>query len=92
MQFGDKNPADALKDPMWQMFQTFGQKPNIKALKEYVYTLIQMSTQKTAGQRKDKKKSDLQFSDLHMVLWGIVIEACALVQSGILDGIIEEKG
>ena len=39
MQFGDKNPADALKDPMWQMFRTFGQKADIKRLKEYVDSL-----------------------------------------------------
>ena len=86
MQFGDKNPADALKDQMWQMFQTFGQKADIGRLKEYVYSLIQMSTQKTAGQR-DSKKKDIPFEDLHMILWGIVIEACALVQSGMLDGL-----
>ena len=89
MQFGGKNPADALKDPMWQMYQTFGQKANVSALKEYVYTLIKMSTQKTAGQRSDKK-NDVPFEDLNMVLWGIVIEACALVQSGILDGLKNE--
>ena len=89
MQFGDKNPADTLKDPMWQMYQTFGQKANVSALKEYVYTLIKMSTQKTAGQRSDKK-NDVPFEDLNMVLWGIVIEACALVQSGILDGLENE--
>lgn len=84
MIFGDKNPADVLKDPMWQMYQTFGQKANVPALKEYVYSLIQMASQKTAGQRKDKPK-DVPFDDLNMVLWGIVIEACALVQSGELD-------
>lgn len=90
MQFGDKNPADALKDPMWQMYQTFGQKANIPALKEYVYALIQMATQKTAGQRSGKK-SDVPFTDLNMVLWGIVIEACALVQSGLLEGLDDES-
>lgn len=90
MQFGDKNPADALTDPMWQMYQTFGQKANISALKEYVYTLIKMSTQKTAGQRSNKK-DNVSFEDLNMVLWGIVIEACALVQSGILDGLEDES-
>jgi hypothetical protein len=48
-----------------------------------------MATQKTAGQRNDNKK-DVPFEDLHMVLWGIVIEACTLVQSGILDGLKDE--
>ena len=85
MSFGDRNPTDVLKEPMWQMFQTFGQKPNPKALKEYVYDLLQTATQKTAGQRNDKK-NDLSWEEnLHMTLWGIVIEACALVQSGKLD-------
>ena len=91
MIFGDKNPADALKDPVWQMYMTFGQRANIQALKEYVYSLLQMASQKTAGQRKDKPK-DVPFTDLHCILWGIVIEACALVQSGILDTIDAEEG
>ena len=87
MTFGDKNPADVLKDPMWQMYQTFGQKADIPRLKEYVYALIQMATQKNAGQRKGKGLSVEE--NLHMALWGIVIEACALVQSGILDDLEE---
>lgn len=81
--FGDRNPADVLKEPMWQMFMTFGQKANPDQLKKYVHDLIKMSTQKTAGQRGGK---DLSWEDdLHMTLWGIVIEATALVVSGELD-------
>ena len=91
-QFGTRNPADVLKEPMWQMFMTFGQQGNVQALKDYVYDLIQMATQKTAGQRADKRK-DLDFNDLDMTLWGIVIEATALVLSGELDNkIINQKG
>ena len=86
MEFGDRNPADVLKDPMWQMFRTYGQEANIPALKEYCYDLIQMATQKNAGQRKGGKGLSFE-SELHMTLWGIVIEACALVQSGVLDKI-----
>lgn len=83
MNFGDRNPADVLKEPMWQMFKTFGQKADKEALKQYVYDLIRMSTQKTAGQRGG---SDLSWEeDLDMTLWGIVIEASALVLSGELD-------
>lgn len=82
MNFGDRNPADVLKEPMWQMFQTFGQKANYPALKENVHKLIGMATQKTAGQRSDKK-SDISWEDnLDMTLWSIVIEACAFVLSG----------
>ena len=85
MNFGDRNPADVLKEPMWTMFKTFGQKPNIPALRKSVYDLIRMSTQKTAGQRSDKAK-DISWEDnLDMTLWTIVIEACALVLSGELD-------
>lgn len=83
--FGIRNPADVLKDPMWVMFKTFGQNGNKEALKKYCYDLIQMSTQKTAGQRNDKK-NDLSWEEnLDMTLWGIVIEACAFVLSGQLD-------
>lgn len=83
--FGDRNPADVLKEPMWQMFKTFGQKANIPALQKAVYKLIAMSTQKTAGQRTEKK-SDISWKDnLDMTLWTIVIEACALVLSGELS-------
>lgn len=82
-EFGMRNPADVLKEPMWQMFMTFGQKANPEQLKAYVYDLIQMSTQKTAGQRGGR---DLSWDEnLDMTLWGIVIEASALVLSGALD-------
>lgn len=81
--FGSRNPADVLKEPMWQMFMTFGQEADPERLKEYVYDLIKMSTQKTAGQRGGK---DLSWDEnLDMTLWGIVIEACAIVLSGQLD-------
>ncbi len=44
--------------------------------------LIAMTTQKTAGQKKG-----INWSELDMVLMSIVIEATALVQSGVLDEI-----
>ena len=89
-EFGTRNPADVLKEPMWQMFMTFGQRANPEQLKTYVYDLIKMSTQKTAGQRSEKK-SDIDWTDnLDMTLWGIVIEATALVLSGELDRIKKE--
>ena len=76
------NPADGLKDAMWQFLMTKGQKANVPALKEYVYKLIAMTTQKTAGQKKG-----INWSEIDMVLMSIVIEATALVQSGVLDEI-----
>ena len=53
-----ENPANALKDTMWKFLMDKGQKSNIPALKEYVYDLIQMTTQKTAGQRKIKDRPE----------------------------------
>lgn len=76
------NPANNLKDFMWQFLMDKGQKANIPALKENAYTLIAMTTQKTAGQKKG-----INWSELDMVLMSIVIEATALVQSGVLDEI-----
>lgn len=44
------NPANGIKDLMWSFLMDKGQKENIPELKEAVYRLIQMTTQKTAGQ------------------------------------------
>lgn len=79
------NPANGLKDVMWDFVKDGKQQANIPALKEYVYDLIGMTTQKTAGQENYKKASDLSFEDLDMTLWSIVIEATCLVLSGELD-------
>lgn len=77
------NPANNLKDSMWDFLKNGGQKANINALKDAVYTLIQMFTQKNAGQRKDSKA--VPFEVLEMVKWTIICEAAALVISGRLD-------
>ena len=79
-----ENPADKIKDAMWGFLMTYGQKENIPALKEYCYDLIQMLTQKTAGQRKNKP-SDISWEELDMTIQSIAIEAVALVLSGRLD-------
>lgn len=78
------NPANQIKDTMWTFLMDKGQKANIPALKEYVYDLIKMTTQKTAGQRQTAKH-DIDWAELDMTLWSIVIEATALVLSGRLD-------
>lgn len=80
----EKNPADEIKSTMWSFLMTKGQKANIPALKDAVYDLIGMTTQKTAGQRGVKK--DIDWSELGMTMMSIVIEATALVLSGELDG------
>lgn len=79
-----ENPANTIKDTMWKFLMDGGQKANIPALKEYVYDLIQMTTQKTAGQRQTAK-SHISWDELEMTLMSIVIEATALVLSGDLD-------
>lgn len=79
-----QNPANAIKDTMWKFLMDGGQKANIPALKEWVYDLIKMSTQKTAGQRRTAK-NHIPWEELDMTLMSIVIEATCLVLSGELD-------
>ena len=79
-----QNPANAIKTTMWKFLMDKGQKENIPALKEYVFDLIKMTTQKTAGQRKEVK-DNISWHELDMTLMSIVIEATALVLSGRLD-------
>ncbi len=68
-----------------------GQKADIQSLKEYVYDLIQMTTQKTAGQPKYAAKGHIDWDDLDMTLMSIAIAATALVLSGELDKLEEPK-
>lgn len=83
------NPADAIKDSMWDFLKTGKQKSNIPALKEYVNDLIQLTTQKDAGQRG--KKANISFDDCEMTMFAIVCEATALVLSGDLDRLEAEN-
>lgn len=78
-----ENPANAIKDTMWAFLMDKGQKANIPALKEYVYDLIRMTTQKDAGQRGNSK--NISWDELEMTFFSIVCEATALVLSGELD-------
>lgn len=79
----ENNPANNLKDTMWSFLMDKGQKANIPALKEYVYDLIQLTTQKDAGQRG--KSKNISFDDVDMIMFSIVCEATALVLSGELE-------
>lgn len=65
-----------------EFFDGQGAKENISELKAAVYRLIQMTTQKTAGQRKG---THIPWETLDMEIMRIVIEATALVLSGRLD-------
>lgn len=80
-----ENPANGIKDLMWGFLMDKGQKENIPELKEAVYRLIQMTTQKTAGQPQYAKSTHIAWETLDMEIMRIVIEATALVLSGRLD-------
>lgn len=69
---------------MWAMLQDGGQRFEPDVLEDLVSQWIQMATQKTAGQRKDKPK-DLSWDNLERVKMGILGEAVALVLSGKLE-------
>ena len=76
------NPANDLKDSMWDFLKDGHHEANIPALKDAVYTLIGMTTQKDAGQRG----KGIPFEMLDIVKWQIICEATALVLSGKLEG------
>lgn len=84
-----RNSANDLKDTMWTFLMDYGQEADIQSLKEYVYDLIGMTTQKTAGQRKTKK--DINWVELEPTLMVIVIEATCLVLSVRLDELEEQR-
>lgn len=75
------NPANDLNDSMWDFLKDGKHEANIHALKDAVYTLIGMTTQKDAGQRG----KGIPFEMLDIVKWQIICEATALVLSGRLD-------
>lgn len=84
-----ENPANKIKDVMWRFLMDKGQEANVQALKEYVYDLIKMTTQKDAGQRKTR--DNISWDELDMTIMSIVIEATALVLSGELDKLEGER-
>ena len=84
----ETNPANGIKEMMWHFLMDKGQKENIPELKQSVYRLIQMTTQKTAGQRKIQS-THIDWDSLDMEIMRIVIEATALVLSGRLDELEE---
>lgn len=83
--------AKPLEDfTMWAMLQDGGQHFDPNLLESLVRDWIQLATQTTAGQRKDKK-SDLSWDNLERLKMGILGEAVALVLSGKLEIIKGEK-
>lgn len=61
-----ENPANKIKDTMWHFLMDGSQKGNVQSLKEWVYDLIGMTTQKTAGQRREAKH-DIPWEDFSLV-------------------------
>ena len=86
------NPANGVKDVMWHFLKDGGQQANIPALKEVVYTLIQLTTQKSSGEQRGSPKTHIPWSslDIEFLMFQIVCEATALVLSGRLDE-LEDK-
>jgi hypothetical protein len=74
---------------MWAALQQGGTSANIPLLKEFVYQWVKATTQKTAGQRKRGK--DIDWDELPRIKMGILCEAVALVLSGKLDELEEDK-
>lgn len=82
---GYKHKND-IKDFMWSMFWMTHevQKADIDQLEDDIKTLIKMTTQKTAGQRKDKMK-DISWDDLERIQMNIICGATVLYLTGCLD-------
>ncbi len=83
-----KNPADGIKDAMWHFLMSGSQKfdnEDIKEMEEAVYRLIQMTTQKNAGQAKYATATQINWDTLDMEFMRIVCFATSLVLSGRLE-------
>lgn len=86
----EKGMAGLTEMMIWSFLQPGSHhEPNIQALKEAVEDLCRMTMQKTAGQRKGSK--DISWNNLERVKFTIICEATALVLSGKLDNLSEEK-
>lgn len=79
------NPANDIPDHTWDFLKDGAHKHNIRALRDAVYSLIKMTTQKTAEQSRANNRNDMPFQCLDMVKWVVICEAVALVLSGELD-------
>lgn len=76
-------------DTMWTFLQMGQQKSNIPQLKKTIQDLIQMMTQKTAGQKVNTKDISLE-QNFDMTIITIVLESVALYLSGDLDKLERE--
>lgn len=87
------NPANAIKDNMWDFLKDGSHKDaSVKQLKESVYDLISMTTQKGGGEHSTQEGKMIPFQLLDIVKWSIICEAVALVLSGKLDALENQEG
>lgn len=71
---------------LWDIARSGIKVPNVQGLKESIYDMAQMMTQKGMGNRKDSKKSWINADeDLEPVILNIVMECAALVFTGQID-------
>ena len=86
------NPANAIKDNMWDFLKDGSYKDaSVKQLKERVYDLIGMTTQKGGGGHPGQFGRMMPLEMLDLVKWSIICEAVALVLSGKLDELEERE-
>ena len=85
-------PAKFLKEFMGMFLLNKNPQANIPALKENVHKLIDMVTQKSAGQNeKFQAKGHVSWAEyLDITMIAIIIEATMLVLSGKLDDLNED--
>lgn len=83
---------DAL-DAMWAFVRMGGYQlhpADISSLKDHCEQLRHLLTQKTAGQRRDKRE-DIDFHELDVITNNIVIGAMVLYMSGSLDALTPKE-
>jgi hypothetical protein len=83
---------DAL-DTMWAFVRMGGYQlhpADISSLKDHCEQLWHLLTQKTAGQRRDKRE-DIDFHELDVITNNIVIGAMVLYMSGSLDALTPKE-
>lgn len=90
---GDKKVKYGALDVMWAFVRMGGyqlHQADISSLKDNCEQLRHLLTQKTAGQRRDKRE-DIDFHELDAITNNIVIGAMVLYISGSLDALTPKE-
>lgn len=72
------NPANEVKDIMWNFLKDGQQKADLDEMEQLTHLLIQAMTQKTAGQRSNKP-NDINIDRLDMITWQLAMSAMCFV-------------